>query len=206
MFFVFDGVDGVGKSTQLERFVDWLVAAGHDVVTCQDPGSTELGERLREILLGKHEIPICDAAEMLLFTTARAQLVNQIVRPALERNQVVVLDRYIFSTAVYQGHAGSLKPDDLWTVNRIATAGLMPDVTFIFDLPVSVAMQRLGETRDRMESRGDVYFNAVRDGFIKEANRWPDRVDLIDANRSIEEIQVDLRQRAERYIARNLAT
>lgn len=202
MFFVFDGVDGAGKSTQLDLFVSWLSSSGYQVVTCKDPGSTELGERLREILLGKHHIPIGNAAEMLLFTTARAQLIEQIVRPALAQKKVVVLDRYIFSTVVYQGHAGDLKPDDLWTVNRIATGGLMPDATFVFDLPVEVAMQRLGAARDRMESRGDAYFEKVRHGFVTEANRWPDRVDLIDANRSVEVIQADIRQRAERYIAR----
>ncbi len=97
MFFVFDGVDGAGKSTQLELFVQWLRDEGHDVVTCKDPGSTELGERIRSVLLGKHEIPISIRAEMMLFTTARTQLVEQIVKPALEKKQTVVLDPTNFS-------------------------------------------------------------------------------------------------------------
>jgi dTMP kinase len=113
MFFVFDGVDGAGKSTQLEMFVQWLAEQGHDVVTCSDPGSTELGEQIRAILLGKHETPISMQAEMMLFTTARTQLIQQVIKPALALGQTVVLDRYIFSTVVYQGHAGDLASDEI---------------------------------------------------------------------------------------------
>ena len=103
MFFVFDGVDGAGKSTQLDMFVQWLEQQDHDVVTRKDPGSTLLGERIREVLLGKHEIPISMRAEMMLFTAARTQLIQEIVKPALEQRKTVVLDRYVFSTVVYQG-------------------------------------------------------------------------------------------------------
>ena len=205
MFFVFDGVDGAGKSTQLELFVQWLGDQGRDVVTCQDPGSTELGERIRKVLLGRHEICISIRAEMMLFTTARTQLVEQIVKPALAKNQTVVLDRYIFSTVVYQGHAGDLDPDDLWTVNRIATDGVMPDATFILDVPVEVALQRLGTSLDRMESRGTEYLDRVRNGFLAEAERWPDQVKVIDATRSPREIQSDIRQAAAGYMERQAA-
>lgn len=202
MFFVFDGVDGAGKSTQLELFVQWLTDTGHSVVTCKDPGSTELGERIRAILLGKHEIPISIRTEMMLFTTARTQLIQEIVKPALAQKRTVVLDRYIFSTVVYQGHAGKLDPDDLWTINRIATEGIMPDATFILDVPVDVALQRIGDTRDRMESRGAVYLDQVRRGFLAEAERWPDRVDVIDATRGPGEIQTEIRASAQRYLER----
>ncbi|MFT5300795.1 MAG: dTMP kinase [Mariniblastus sp.] len=202
MFFVFDGVDGAGKSTQLELFVSWLRTQDHDVVTCKDPGSTELGERIRSVLLGKHEIPISMRAEMMLFTTARTQLIEQIVRPALANHQTVVLDRYIFSTVVYQGHAGDLDPDELWTINRIATNGLIPDVTFVLDLPVEIAMQRLGNSLDRMESRGPEYFERVRAGFLQEAERWPDQVDVIDATRSPEEMQAEIQTIAAGYLER----
>lgn len=202
MFFVFDGVDGAGKSTQLEMFVNWLTCHEHDVVTCKDPGSTELGERIRSVLLGDHDMPISMRAEMMLFTTARTQLVQQIVKPALAANKTVVLDRYIFSTVVYQGHAGELDPDELWTVNRIATEGTMPDVTFLLDVPVDIAMERIGESRDRMESRGTEYFEKVRQGFIDESERWPDRVELVDATRSAIEIHSDVSDLAMKYIER----
>ncbi len=202
MFFVFDGVDGAGKSTQLEMFVDWLRKQNHDVVTCKDPGSTELGEQLRTVLLGKHETPISMRAEMMMFTTARTQLIQQIVKPALAKKQTVVLDRYIFSTVVYQGHAGDLDPEELWTVNKIATEGLMPDATFILDVPVEVAMQRLGESLDRMESRGQEYLDRVRKGFLKEAKRWPECVDIFDATQTPDEIQTKIQIAATGYMKR----
>ena len=205
MFFVFDGVDGAGKSTQLAMFIQWLSEEGHDVVSCNDPGSTELGERLRAILLGKHEIPISNRAEMMLFSTARTQLVEEIVRPALAARKTVVLDRYIFSTVVYQGHAGDLDPETIWAVNRIATTGVMPDATFILDIPVEIALTRMGDTLDRMESRGAAYLGRVREGFIAEAERWPDCVDVIDANRSPEEIQFEIRAAASAYLKRKSA-
>lgn len=200
MFFVFDGVDGAGKTTQLEMFVRWLQDQGHDVVTCKDPGSTILGERLRSVLLGDHEMPISMRAEMMLFTTARTQLIQEIVKPALESGKTVVLDRYVLSTVVYQGHAGDLDPEEIWTVNRIATQHLFPDVTFILDLPVDVAAKRLGDTLDRMESRGSEYFEKVRQGFIEESERSPENVELIDATKTPDEIQTDIRQRAAKFI------
>jgi len=203
MFIVFDGVDGAGKSTQLEMFVHWLVDQGHDVVTCKDPGSTELGEQIRKVLLGKHEIPISMRAEMMLFTTARTQLIEQVVKPALENKQTVVLDRYIFSTVVYQGHAGDLNPDELWTINVLATDGLMPDITFILDVPIDVAMNRLGNSLDRVESRGREYFERVREGFLTESKRWPTGIEVIDATRTPEAIQTEIRELAMVYIQAN---
>ena len=206
MFFVLDGVDGAGKSTQLEMFVQWLGEQGHDVVTCSDPGSTELGEQIRSILLGKHETPISMRAEMMLFTTARTQLIQQVIKPAMARGQTIVLDRYIFSTVVYQGHAGDLDPEEIWTTNRIATENHLPDATFILDLPVEIAMTRLGKTLDRMESRGNEYFERVRSGFLLESQRWPDTVEVIDATRSPDEIQKDIRQLAMQYIQRQASS
>lgn len=202
MFFVFEGVDGAGKTTQLQLFAEWLNSLGHRVVTCQDPGSTQLGEEVRRLLLGSHQTPIHMRTEMMLFTTARTQLVEEIIKPALLVGQTVVLDRYILSTVVYQGHAGNLKPDEVWTVNRIATDGLLPDVTFVLDLDVQTASQRMGKSLDRMESRGAVYFEKVRQGFIHEAQRWPDRVELIDAAQSVSDMQAEIRQLASGYLAR----
>lgn len=207
MFFVFDGIDGSGKSTQLNLFVEWLTAAGHEVVSCKDPGSTELGERLRSILLevSAPPMPIDNHTEMMLFTTARTQLVYEVVRPALAAGKTVVLDRYLFSTVVYQGHAGDLDRETIWTINRLATGGLMPNATFLFDLPVEVAVQRMqgrdGQNFDRMESRGQSYFERVRQGFLSEADRWPGQAFVIDANRSAELIQQHVRQLAQQCFA-----
>lgn len=200
MFFVFDGIDGAGKSTQVGQFVEWLQGLGREVVRCQDPGSTALGDRLREILLGRHEIPISMLAEMMLFTTARTQLVQEIVKPALAEGKTVVLDRYLLSTVVYQGHAGALDPDSIRQVNQIATEGLQPQATFILDLPVEMALQRLGASLDRMESRGPDYLEQVRRGFLNEAQRDPQRLKVIDAQRSAEAIQQDIRDQARAFL------
>ena len=202
MFIVFEGVDGAGKTTQLNSLVQWLRQRQHDVVTCKDPGSTALGEQLRAILLGKHETPISMRAEMMLFTTARTQLVDEIVRPALDRGQTVVLDRYLFSTVVYQGYAGHLDAEDIRKVNHVATAGLMPDLTFILDLPLETALQRLGSSLDRMESRGPEYLKRVREGFQQEASRWPTGVELVDADRSSEAIAREIETLTQQYLDR----
>lgn len=204
MFFVFDGVDGAGKSTQLNLFANWLRDRGLDVVCCSDPGTTQLGNEMRSLLLGNHEVAIHMRSEMLMFMTARCQLVEELIRPAMASGKTVVCDRYVFSTVVYQGHAGDLDPEDVWQVNQIATAGLMADMTFIFDLDVETASQRLGESRDRMESRGAAYFQRVRDGFLSEANRWPELAMVIDARGDIESIQATIRKATESILENTL--
>ena len=200
MFIVFEGVDGAGKTTQLVQLVKWLEQQGTSVVTCKDPGSTALGEQLRTILLSSVDTPISMRAEMMMFTTARTQLVDEIVRPALAAGKTVVLDRYVYSTIVYQGHAGNLPTDEIRQVNHVATGGLMPDLTFMIDLPVEVSMQRLGESLDRMESRGTEYFEKVRAGFIAESKSAADGIKLVDGNRSPEEIQTELRVITQSYL------
>ena len=197
MFFVFDGVDGAGKSTQLNLFADWLRERGQDVVCFADPGTTALGGQMRTLLLGDHQVPIHMRSEMLMFMTARCQLVEELIKPALARGKTVVCDRYVFSTVVYQGHAGDLDAEDVWKVNEIATAGLMPDMTFIFDLDIATASGRMGTLRDRMESRGEVYFQRVRAGFLEEAQRSPRGVEVIDASGEIDDIQATIRRAAE---------
>lgn len=202
MFFVFDGIDGAGKSTQIELFSQWLTETGHEVVNCSDPGSTQLGNKMREILLGKNEIPIHFRSEMLMFSVARAQLVEEVIRPALAAGKMVVCDRFYFSTIVYQGYAGNVDIDQIMAVTHAATDGTNPDVTFLFDLTVDVAMERLGPNLDRVESRGKEYLDKVRQGFLSEAKRWPTGVEVIDANDSVDQIQTEIRSRAVKYLER----
>ncbi len=194
MFFVFDGMDGAGKTTQLQLFAQWLTQQGRQLVVCKDPGTTDLGEELRRVLLGKHQIEIHMRSELLMFMAARAQLVEQVIRPALAAGKTVVCDRYVFSTVVYQGHAGNIDPDTVWDLNHFATGGLMADMTFLFDLDTRMALSRLGQTRDRMESRGQEYFDKLREGFVVESKRWPEGVELVDASGSLNEVQQKLRE------------
>jgi dTMP kinase len=191
MFFSFDGIDGTGKSTQLELFADSLRRGGYSVLTCRDPGGTELGERLREILLHRDEIPLSGRAEMLLYMASRAQLVEQVIRPALSDGRIVVSDRFLLANVVYQGYAGGLDIDDLWRVGGVAVGGVQPDVTVVLDMPVEAAARRICRQPDRMESRGLAFMERVRQGFLAEAARRTDVV-VVDADRDVASVQADI--------------
>jgi dTMP kinase len=193
LFFSFDGIDGVGKSTQVRLFEETLCAHGFDVLVCRDPGSTALGERIRELLLSNDSAtPINRRSEMLLYMAARAQLVDEIIRPALEAGRIVVADRYLLANVVYQGHAGGLDPQQIWDVGKIATGGLMPECVFVLDMSIKSANQRLNRSLDRMESQGDEYRERVRKGFLDEAARATDQIHVVDAGQSIETVQADI--------------
>lgn len=195
LFFSFDGIDGVGKSTQIERFVTWLREQGCDVVTCRDPGSTPLGEAVRDILLHREEIPLALRAEMLLYMAARAELVADVIEPALASGKTVVSDRFLLANVVYQGHAGGLDVEEIWRVGRVATAGIEPNLTFVLDMDPDAATQRLTGAADRLEKRGDEYRRKLRAGFLAEAKR-DGRIVLIDAGRRIEIVAADIQSHA----------
>ena len=131
MFLSIDGGDGTGKSTQVELLGAWLREQGHEVVACRDPGSTPLGEAVRGILLDRHDLHIDRRSEMLLYMAARAQMVEEVIRPALAEGKTVLCDRYLLANVVYQGYGGGLDVATLWEVGRVATGGLMPDLTIV---------------------------------------------------------------------------
>lgn len=194
MFFSFDGIDGVGKTTQMELFCEWLRAEGHDVVTCRDPGSTPLGERVREILLhSDSDTAIGRRAEMLLYMAARAQLVDEVIRPALAAGTTVVSDRYLLANIVYQGHAGGLDLEAIRRVGAVVTDGIWPDVVFLLDMAPTAADGRMQRTLDRMERQGAEFRERLRNGFLVEAARAENRVRLIDADRAVDVVQAEIR-------------
>lgn len=180
-FVSLDGPDGGGKTTQVARLVDWLRGRGFDVVACRDPGGTPLGDRLRSILLDRDEVEPCLRAEMLLYMASRAQLVDRVIRPALELGQVVVSDRYLLANLAYQGYAGGLPVAEVLDVGLAATGGLMPHLTIVLDVPIDVARARVGQSRDRMEDRPDSYRELVRSGFAEAARHYPAPIRIIDA-------------------------
>ncbi|MEN0110546.1 MAG: dTMP kinase [Planctomycetota bacterium] len=194
MFLALDGIDGVGKSTQLSLLVEWLRGRGGEVTTCRDPGSTPLGESLRELLLHSgDDRPIGPRAEMLLYMASRAQLVDQVIRPALERGDAVVSDRYLIANLAYQAHAGGLERDTVAGVGAVAIDGVAPDLTIVLDLdPTEADRRRTGEP-DRMERRDGEYRTRIRAGFLEEARRDPSRVVVIDAGGSPEEVHAAIR-------------
>ena len=200
MFFSIDGGDGAGKSTQVALFCQWLGQQGREVVACRDPGSTPLGEAVRQLLLDRHDLRIDRRSEMLLYMAARAQLVEEVIRPALANGKTVVSDRYLLANVVYQGHAGGLDVATLWEVGRIATGGLLPDLTFVLDMPAEAAAKRLVRQPDRMELQGEAFHARVRAGFLAEAARQPDRIVVVSAAQSIEQVQAAIRRAAERFL------
>lgn len=202
MFFSFDGIDGSGKTTQISMFCDWLRGLGHSVTACRDPGSTRLGEEVRKLLLEREDLGLSRTAEMLLYMAARAQVVAEVIRPALVAGKTVVSDRFLLANVVYQGHAGGLDAASLWQVGHVATGGLEPDLTFVLDIDDACANRRLNRPLDRMERQGDDFRVALRAGYLTEAARRADRIIVIDASRSIEEVQAAVRAAAELKVRR----
>jgi dTMP kinase len=198
-FLSLDGLDGTGKSTQCRLLAEWLRGRGHAVTVCADPGGTALGDQLRDILLHRrHELSL--PCEALLFMAGRAQLTSEVIRPALEAGRGVVADRYLLANVVYQGHAGGLDPELLWAVGRLATGGLEPDLTLVLDLPVEQAVARRAGPADRVEGRDLAYHARVREGFLAEARRRPDRVRVIDAGPPVEVVQEAIRREVARIV------
>lgn len=198
-FISLDGLDGTGKSTQCRLLADWLRAAGHAVTTCIDPGGTPLGAQLRSLVL-HHRPDIDRMCEALLFMASRAQLLAEVIRPALATGRIVISDRYLLANIVYQGHAGGLDVERLWEVGRFAAGGLEPDLTIVLDLPPEQAALRRGRPADRIESRDANYQARLRHGFLAEARRRPERIRIVDASASIDAVQEKIRREVSSFL------
>lgn len=192
-FISLDGLDGSGKSTQIARLADWLRSRGLGVTTCRDPGSTGVGDAVRAILLDRHDLRVAPTAEMFLYMAARAQLVAEVVAPALARGDWVVSDRYLLANVVYQGHAGGLDPEAIRRVGAVATGGLAPDLVVVLDVDLETSARRLDRPLDKLETRGDGYRRRVREGYLAEARRDPDRIRIVDAAGGIDDVAMRIR-------------
>ncbi|MCI0705682.1 MAG: dTMP kinase, partial [Planctomycetia bacterium] len=159
-----------------------------------------LGQELRKLLLFGRDHRIATITEAMLFMASRAQLVEEIIRPALARGEVVVSDRFLLANVVYQGHAGGLNPDDLWTVGRFVTGGLEPDLTLVFDLPPEIAFARRKREADRMEDRGEEFYQSVKRGFKFEADRRPEMHVIINATPDVDTVQREVRRHTARLL------
>jgi dTMP kinase len=201
-FLSLDGPDGSGKTTQARRLEAWLRGIGREVLLCRDPGGTALGERLRALLLDHHEgdLAIGLRAEMLLYMTSRAELVDEVIAPALAEGKVVISDRYLLANVVYQGYAGGLDVEEVWQVGRAATGGLLPDLTLVLDVPPDVADSRLGVPRDRMEARPAAFRRKVRSGFLKALASYPAPILLIDATADADAVEAKIRGEVARVL------
>ncbi|MFM7180625.1 MAG: dTMP kinase [Verrucomicrobiales bacterium] len=192
LFISFEGSEGCGKSTQIALLEEALKGRGRDLVRVREPGGTPLGEEIRRLL--KHSAAgegMCPEAEILLFSASRAELTRSVILPSLQAGRVVIADRFVDSTTVYQGVARGLPVAAVTTVNTFATSGRLPDLTILLDLDVATSRSRTdgrGQGRDRFEREDDVFFAKVRQGYLELAAAEPERFLVIDANLSPEEI------------------
>ena len=190
LFITVEGIDGCGKSTQARLIAAVLEAAGHDVLRLREPGGAAISEKIRAILLDPANAEMGDVCELLLYEAARAQLVHQVIRPALAAGKTVVCDRFYDSTTAYQAFADGLDRNMVSQANELAVDGCRPDLTLVFDLPVEDALRRRSgrEAEDRLELKGLEFQERVAAGFRAVAADEPDRVKLIDAGGSIAEV------------------
>ncbi len=185
----FEGSEGSGKSTQITRLADQLQRSGREVVATREPGGTEIGEQIRNIIVHNSKgDEMCPETELLLFTAARAQLVREVIVPALRRGAVVLSDRYLDSSTVYQGIARNLAPGPVSEINRFAVGEVMPHLTIVIDVPTEVSLARIrhraSDLPDRMERQNISFYTKVREGYLLLARQWPARVVVVDGTLS----------------------
>jgi dTMP kinase len=190
----FEGSEGSGKSTQIASLAGRLQRAGREVVATREPGGTEIGEQIRSIIVhNSRGDEMCPETELLLFTAARAQLVREVIAPALARGAVVLSDRFLDSSTVYQGIARNLAPGPVDQINRFAVGSVLPDLTVVIDVPTEVSLQRIrqraSDLPDRMERQNIEFYQKVREGYLMLAGQWPARVVVIDGTQTPEGIE-----------------
>jgi dTMP kinase len=190
----FEGSEGSGKSTQIAHLAARLQKMGRDVVSVREPGGTEIGEQIRNIIVHNSKgDEMCAETELLLFTAARAQLVRETIVPALERGALVLCDRFLDSSTVYQGIGRNLAADPVQQINRFAVGNVMPDLTLVIDVPMEVSLarirQRASDVPDRMERENIGFYKKIREGYLVLAKGMPQRFAVIDGTKSEDVIE-----------------
>ena len=196
MFITFEGSEGSGKTSQISRLADYLRQAGYPVLTTREPSGTHLGDQIRDILWDQSNADMGKHSEILLFQASRAQLVERVIRPCLQSGGIVLSDRYADSTLAYQGYGYEIDLQTLRPIISFATGGLKPDLTLFLDLPVEVGLKRRaqGGGINRLDALDPDFYRRVRQGYHDMAQAEPSRWVVIDANRSFEEVQLDIQR------------
>ncbi len=187
LFITFEGADGCGKTTQITLLNEYFNKAGKKTLLTREPGAGILGAKIRELLLN-YDGEVSPNCESFLFLADRAQHVDCMIKPALAEGTIVLCDRYTDSTLAYQGFGRELDIDRIKYLNKLATGGLRPDLTIVFDVDVETSLSRVGGSKDRMESAGVEFFNRVRNGYLEIAKQEPERVKVIDSSDTIENV------------------
>lgn len=201
-FITVEGPDGAGKTTQLQLLADYLKAKGYKIVMTREPGGTRIGNEIRSLILNPDFKEMDEMTEILLYAASRAQHVNELIRPALEAGKIVLCDRFIDASIAYQGYGLGYSIEQVQEINRQATNDLTPDRTYLFDLTVADSKRRMVErgALDRIEQRDDDFRQRVYEGFLTLAEQEPERIQLVDANHSIDDLQQILRQDVLTYL------
>ena len=189
MFITFEGIDGSGKTTQVELLKLYFENLGKTVLTIRDPGSTLISEKIRNILLDSNNLSISPQSETLLFTAARAQIVHEVIKPSLEKSKIVICDRFIDSTSAYQGYGRDMNLVNIGYLNKFAMQGVHPNFTFLIDISTQESTNRLNKSSlDRMELAGNDFYEKVRAGYIDLVKNFPERIFRIDGSLPINDI------------------
>ncbi len=201
LFVTFEGPEGSGKTTQVQLLTDYMKEHGYPVLCAREPGGTEISEQIRQVILSKDNHAISDATEALLYSAARAQIVSQLIRPALAAGKIVLCDRYSDSTLAYQGYGLGLDLKALQTITLFATGGLEPDRTFYIDVPVEfgLARKRGGET-NRLDEKSAAYHERVRTGYRAMIKAEPERWIVVDGTQSVNQVQREIRERMDQIL------
>ena len=204
LFIVFEGGEGSGKSTMLNRTFEWLKSINIECITTREPGGIEISERIREIILDKNNTAMDGRTEALLYAAARRQHLVEKVVPALEEGKVVLCDRFIDSSLAYQGFARGLGIDEIYEINKFAIDSYMPDLTIFFDIEPELGLSRINKDNSREVNRLDLekidFHNKVREGYNILLENYTERIKKIDASKSIEEVFLDVKNIIENYI------
>ena len=203
LFITFEGLDGSGKTTQIALLADYLKRKGRQVITTIEPGGTNLGDRIRQILLDKNNAGMSNKAETFLFEASRAELVSKVIAPALGSGKIIICDRFFDSTIAYQGIARGLGVEKVMELSLWATDGIVPDLTFLLSVDVEGGEKRLSgssKNRDRIESEEEKFKQRIFDGYIELARKYSDRIVLIDAKQEIKTIFSQIRERVDREL------
>lgn len=199
LFITFEGADGSGKTTQLNKIKDYLIKEGFDVVVTREPGALEIGQKIRNILLHEKSF-VSDRCEMFLFLADRSQHIDALIKPALEDGKIVLCDRHTDSTIAYQGYGRGQDVELLKKLNKIAVNMIEPDLTLLYDVSSETAQERLGKEKDRMESAGIDFHTKVRNGYLELAKENPQRIKIIDANNKIDKVFDDTKNVVKKLI------